>query len=79
MQGHSTCTDYTSNCEVLNLLILPMKVSPLTVKSKGGRVLCSDGLSFLLCSNSYVPVETQEGVWDSSDSLGFFFPTKPEK
>lgn len=34
MQGHSTYTNYTSNHEVLNLLILQMKMSPLIVNRK---------------------------------------------
>lgn len=34
MQGHSTCTDYTSNYEILNLFILQMKMSPLIVNPK---------------------------------------------
>lgn len=67
-----------SNHEILYVLILQMKMSPLVVNPKEGR-LPFPPVSTLVRQGRSVSVETQEGVWGSGAGLGFSFPIKPEK
>lgn len=68
----------TSNHEILYVLILQVKMSLLVVNLKEGRLPCSS-VSTPVRQGRCVSVETQEGAWGSSGSLGFSFPIKPEK
>lgn len=67
-----------SNHEILYVLILQIKMSLLVVNPNEGRLPFSP-ISTPVRQGRCVSMETQEGVWSSSGSLGFSFPFKPEK